>query len=58
VRDEGTRVDLGTGLTTLHRCERLGEALGLKNLYVKDDTVNPTARALEAFASVFRGVES
>jgi threonine synthase len=42
VSDESTRVDLGTGLTTLHRCERLGEALGQKNLYVKDDTVNPT----------------
>jgi len=42
VKEESSRVDLGTGLTTLHSCEGLGEALGLKSLYVKDDTVNPT----------------
>ena len=35
-------MDLGTGFTTLHSCGGLGEDLGLRNLYVKDDTVNPT----------------
>jgi threonine synthase len=35
-------VDLGTGLTPLHRASRLGEALGIDELYVKNDTVNPT----------------
>jgi len=42
VKHEGSRVDLGTGFTPLHSCEGLGETLGLNNLYVKDDTVNPT----------------
>jgi threonine synthase len=33
---------LGAGYTPLHRCSRLAEAIGIRNLYVKDDTVNPT----------------
>jgi len=36
------RVDLGAGYTILHKCDRLAEVIGLKKLYVKDDTVNPT----------------
>ncbi len=35
-------MDLGAGYTILHKCSRLAEALGLKTLYIKDDTVNPT----------------
>ena len=35
-------VDLGTGWTPLLRAERLGEALGLKDLWIKNDSVNPT----------------
>jgi threonine synthase len=35
-------VDLGVGYTPLHQADRLGKTLGLKNLYIKDDTVNPT----------------
>ena len=35
-------VDLGVGYTPLHKAERLGKTLGLKDLYIKDDTVNPT----------------
>ena len=35
-------VDIGTGFTPLLRAERLGEALGLEKLWVKNDTVNPT----------------
>ena len=42
IRDESSIIDIGTGFSTLHRCENLADALGLKNLYVKDDTVNPT----------------
>ncbi len=36
------RVDLNDGWTPLLRAENLGRALGLNNLYLKNDTVNPT----------------
>lgn len=40
---EGERiVDTQTGMTPLVRAENLGRALGLRNLWVKNDTVNPT----------------
>jgi len=35
-------IDLGTGWTPLLRAERLGALLGLDNLYLKNDCVNPT----------------
>jgi threonine synthase len=35
-------VDLGAGCTPLIRAERLGRVLGLDNLYLKNDCVNPT----------------
>ncbi len=35
-------IDLGTGWTPLLRAERLGTLLGLDNLYIKNDCVNPT----------------
>jgi len=35
-------LDLGTGWTPLLRAERLGAQLGLDNLYIKNDCVNPT----------------
>jgi threonine synthase len=38
----GTAVTLHEGFTPLVRAERLGRALGLDNLYVKNDAVNPT----------------
>ena len=40
--DPEYKVDLGTGFTPLLRAERLGEALGLDRLWLKNDTVNPT----------------
>jgi threonine synthase len=40
--DKKKIVDLGAGYTILHECARLANALGLRTLYVKDDTVNPT----------------
>jgi threonine synthase len=35
-------VDTHTGFTPLVRAENLGRALGLRNLWLKNDTVNPT----------------
>jgi len=35
-------VDLGAGYTILHECAGLAKVIGLKTLYIKDDTVNPT----------------
>ena len=35
-------VDLGAGWTPLRRATRLGEVLGVKELWLKDDTRNPT----------------
>lgn len=34
--------DIGTGYTPLVRADNLGRELGLKNLYLKNDTLNPT----------------
>src|SRR5690606_21375828 len=45
-------VSLGEGWTPLPHTQRLGQALGLRNLYVKDESHNPTnsfkARGLSA----------
>ena len=38
-----TRIPLRIGNTPLYRAERLGQTIGLRNLYLKDDTVNPSA---------------
>jgi len=38
----GPEWDLAPGFTPLLRAERLGRALGLRNLYLKNDTRNPT----------------
>lgn len=41
--DHGTApVDLGAGWTPLRRASRLAELLGVKELWLKDDTQNPT----------------
>src|SRR5438045_1278717 len=37
-----SRVDLGTGWTPLLRAERLGRHLGFNDLWIKNDSVNPT----------------
>lgn len=42
VRDPANIVSLGEGDTPLLHAPRLGEALGLKYLYVKDEGLNPT----------------
>jgi threonine synthase len=38
----GEPVDLGTGFTPLVRARNLGKALGLAELYIKNDTLNPS----------------
>lgn len=35
-------VDLNPGFTPLHKADNLAEELGLKTLYIKNDSVNPT----------------
>ncbi|MGQ0797668.1 MAG: threonine synthase [Methanobacteriota archaeon] len=40
--DDASRVDMRPGYTPLRRAENLGHALDVKDLWVKDDTVNPT----------------
>lgn len=42
VQDKTKIVDLGAGYTIFHECKRLAKALGVKTLYAKDDSVNPT----------------
>ncbi|HEY4699786.1 MAG TPA: threonine synthase, partial [Nitrososphaerales archaeon] len=42
IKDRLKVVTLNEGGTGLHRCRRLGEKLGLKNLYVKFEGENPT----------------
>ncbi len=46
------RIDLGAGFNTLHRAERLGNALGLKELYILDESVNPTNSFKDRVTSV------
>jgi threonine synthase len=42
VEDGVERVDLGAGFTPLIRAQRLAAHLGIENLYLKNDTANPT----------------
>lgn len=50
--EKSRMVDLGAGYTPLHKAERLAKRLGLKNLYIKNDTVNPTFSFKDRPASV------
>jgi threonine synthase len=43
VEDEKNRLTLGEGYTPLIKSERLGAQLGMSNLYIKDESLNPTA---------------
>ena len=42
IADKGNVVSLNAGLTPLQNADKLGTRLGLKNLFVKNDSVNPT----------------
>lgn len=42
IKDYSKIVSLGEGGTGLHKCNKLGEKLGIDKLYVKDETRNPT----------------
>src|SRR4026208_1015511 len=42
VADDANIVSLGEGWTPLLKTERLGERLGLQNLFIKDESQNPT----------------
>jgi threonine synthase len=49
---DGPPVDLGGGFTPLVRADRLGAALGLPDLWVKNDTLNPTGSFKDRVVSV------
>ena len=42
VESKSNIISIGAGMTPLIKAERLGKALGLDNLYIKNDSVNPT----------------
>ena len=45
-------VSLGEGGTFLHKCDRLAKQLGLKSLYLKDETTNPTGSFIDRGTAV------
>jgi threonine synthase len=51
-QDEATRVDLGAGMTCLRKAPNLARALGMKSLWVKDDSGNPTHSFKDRVVSV------
>ncbi len=50
--ETGTGIDLGAGFTTLHESERLAKEIGIRRVYIKNDTVNPTGSFKDRPASV------
>ena len=42
IENKSNIISIGAGLTPLTKADKLGEKLGLKNLYIKNDSVNPT----------------
>ena len=42
IESKSNIVSIGAGMTPLIKAEKLGEKLGLNNLYIKNDSVNPT----------------
>lgn len=43
VEDHSNRLTLGEGMTPLLKAERLSRQMGMRNLYIKDESLNPTA---------------
>lgn len=52
IRHAGTSFPLKIGGTPLYGAGRLGESIGLSNLYIKDDTVNPSASIKDRASAV------
>ena len=52
VEKDSNIVDLKAGFTPLHRADNLAEVLGLKELYIKNDSVNPTFSFKDRVVSV------
>src|SRR5690348_18414588 len=52
VEDSVNVVTLGEGFTPLVKAERLGAELGLRNLYLKNDSMNPTNSFKDRVVSV------
>src|SRR5881275_2770810 len=52
VEDSVNVITLGEGLTPLVKADRLGAELGLRNLYLKNDTMNPTNSFKDRVVSV------
>ena len=50
--DDDNPVDLGAGFTPLVRADRLAAELGLGELWIKDDTANPTGSFKDRVVSV------
>src|ERR1700691_409560 len=50
--DDPTPIDLGTGYTPLVRADRLAAELGLGELWIKNDTANPTGSFKDRVVSV------
>src|SRR3954447_4861962 len=50
--DPATRVSLGAGFTPLRKADRLARELGMKSLWVKDDSANPTHSFKDRVVSV------
>jgi threonine synthase len=48
----GNIIDLGTGFTPLQKADNLGSILGLDELYIKNDSVNPTFSFKDRVVSV------
>src|SRR5919107_3433506 len=51
-QDEATRVSLGAGMTPLREAKHLAAALGMRKLWVKDDSANPTHSFKDRVVSV------
>jgi len=49
---EGEVIDIGTGFTPLTKADRLGEELGLDELYIKNDSLNPSYSFKDRVVSV------
>lgn len=52
VSDNSKTVTLGEGGTELHQCKRLARIIGVKRLYAKDETRNPTGTFKDRAATV------